>query len=73
MEHRTGGRPVVTTVVRDGFDTAMAFLHERLSEADYTPEEGEVEEGDANGGGGVHLTRLTSGRRISDEPSHHSP
>ncbi|MFJ5018531.1 hypothetical protein [Streptomyces griseoluteus] len=53
MEHRTGGRPVVATVVRDDFDPAMAFLHERLPEADYTPEEGEVEEGDANGGGGV--------------------
>ncbi|MGW4439206.1 hypothetical protein ACWELO_26195 [Streptomyces sp. NPDC004596] len=47
VEHRTGGRLVVATVVRDGFDTTLAFLHKRLPEAGYTPEEGEVEEDDA--------------------------
>ncbi|MFD8370938.1 hypothetical protein ACFV2Z_09205 [Streptomyces sp. NPDC059688] len=47
VEHRTGGRLVVTTVVRGGFDTTLAFLHTRLPKAGYIPEEGEVEEDDA--------------------------
>ncbi|MGW5047011.1 hypothetical protein [Streptomyces griseoluteus] len=84
VEHRTGGRLVVAT--------PQAFLHKRVPEAAYTPEEGEVGEDAAksdfssvsvrgrstlwkasDGGGGVYLTRLTSGRRISDNPSHRSP
>ncbi|MGY6026844.1 hypothetical protein [Streptomyces spinosirectus] len=47
VEHRTGGRLVVATVVRGGFDTTLAFLHKELPKAGYIPEEGEVEEGDA--------------------------
>lgn len=47
VEHRTGGRLVVATVVRGGFDTTLAFLHKRLPQAGYLPEEGEVEEDDA--------------------------
>ncbi|MDF3300659.1 hypothetical protein [Streptomyces tropicalis] len=47
VEHRTGGRLVVATVVRGGFDTTLAFLHKRLPTAGYTPEQGEVEEDDA--------------------------
>ncbi|POX55894.1 hypothetical protein C3489_08565 [Streptomyces sp. Ru71] len=47
VEHRTGGRLVVATVVRDGFDTTLAFLHKQLPKAGYIPEEGEVEEDDA--------------------------
>ncbi|MEU2930604.1 hypothetical protein ABZ636_37105 [Streptomyces sp. NPDC007251] len=47
VEHRTGGRLVVATVVRGGFDTTLAFLHTQLPKAGYTPEEGEVEEDDA--------------------------
>lgn len=47
VEHRTGGRLVVATVVRGGFDTTLAFLHKRLPKAGYIPAEGEVEEDDA--------------------------
>ncbi|MFF4825744.1 hypothetical protein ACFY20_22475 [Streptomyces sp. NPDC001312] len=47
VEHRTGGRLVVATVVRGGFDTTLAFLHKQLPKAGYLPEEGEVEEDDA--------------------------
>ncbi|MFG3062862.1 hypothetical protein ACGFYM_30405 [Streptomyces sp. NPDC048231] len=47
VEHRTGGRLVVDTVVRGGFDTTLAFLHERLPKAGYIPKEGEVERDDA--------------------------
>ncbi|WP_316740948.1 hypothetical protein [Streptomyces sp. MK7] len=47
VEHRTGGRLVVATVVRDGFDTTLAFLHKWLPKAGYIPEKGEVEEDDA--------------------------
>ncbi|MEU0965034.1 hypothetical protein ABZ357_06150 [Streptomyces sp. NPDC005917] len=47
VEHRTGGRLVVATVVRGGFDTTLAFLHKRLPKAGYIPEEGEVEKDDA--------------------------
>ncbi|MEV7687052.1 hypothetical protein ACFW1F_11120 [Streptomyces bungoensis] len=47
VEHRTGGRLVVTTVVRGGFAPTLAFLHQRLPKAGYTPEEGEVEANDA--------------------------
>ncbi|MGV9249936.1 hypothetical protein [Streptomyces sp. NPDC003697] len=47
VEHRTGGRLVVATVVRGGFDTTLAFLHKRLPKAGYLPEGGEVEEDDA--------------------------
>ncbi|MGQ4419596.1 hypothetical protein ACN6LA_007042 [Streptomyces sp. SAS_269] len=47
VEHRTGGRLVVATVVRGGFDTTLAFLHTQLPKAGYIPEEGEVEEDDA--------------------------
>ncbi|MFE2490175.1 hypothetical protein ACFXGR_44490 [Streptomyces mirabilis] len=47
VEHRTGGRLVVATVVRGGFDTNLAFLHKRLPKAGYIPKEGEVEKDDA--------------------------
>ncbi|MGQ5653222.1 hypothetical protein ACUJ8H_24795 [Streptomyces sp. EKR5.2] len=47
VEHRTGGRLVVDTVVRGGFDTTLAFLHKRLPKAGYIPKEGEVERDDA--------------------------
>ncbi|MER6036070.1 hypothetical protein ABT133_19475 [Streptomyces sp. NPDC001835] len=47
VEHRTGGRLVVATVVRGGFDTTLAFLHTQMPKAGYIPEEGEVEEDDA--------------------------
>ncbi|GHD86962.1 hypothetical protein [Streptomyces naganishii] len=47
VEHRTGGRLVVATVVRGGFDTTLALLHRELPKAGYLPEEGEVEEDDA--------------------------
>ncbi|MGW0211244.1 hypothetical protein ACWDZ8_37710 [Streptomyces sp. NPDC003233] len=47
VEHRTGGRLIVATVVRSGFDATLAFLHKRLPEAGYTPKDGEVEEDDA--------------------------
>ncbi|MGW0995827.1 hypothetical protein [Streptomyces sp. NPDC002520] len=47
VEHRTGGRLVVATVVRGGFDTTLAFLHKQLPKAGYIPGEGEVEEDDA--------------------------
>ncbi|MEV0981792.1 hypothetical protein [Streptomyces sp. NPDC049915] len=47
VEHRTGGRLVVATVVPSGFDTTLAFLHQQLPNAGYTPQDGEVEEDDA--------------------------
>ncbi|MFF3565423.1 hypothetical protein ACFYXS_35835 [Streptomyces sp. NPDC002574] len=47
VEHRTGGRLVVATVVRGGFDSTLAFLHKRLPKAGYILMEGEVEEDDA--------------------------
>ncbi|MFF4507707.1 hypothetical protein [Streptomyces sp. NPDC001401] len=47
VEHRTGGRLVVATVVRGGFETALAFLQKQLPEAGYALEEGEVEADDA--------------------------
>jgi hypothetical protein len=47
VEHRTGGRLIVDTVVRSGFHTTLAFLQQRLPKAGYTLKEGEVEEDDA--------------------------
>ncbi|MEV5148172.1 hypothetical protein [Streptomyces sp. NPDC052727] len=47
VEHRSGGRLVVATVVRGGFDVALAFMQQRLPKAGYTLKEGEVEEDDA--------------------------
>lgn len=47
VEHRSGGRLIVATVVRGGFDAALAFLQQRLPQAGYTLKEGEVEEDDA--------------------------
>ncbi|MCF3132116.1 hypothetical protein [Streptomyces olivochromogenes] len=47
VEHRTGDRLIVATVVRGGFDTTLAFLHKQLPKAGYIPEGGEVEEADA--------------------------
>jgi hypothetical protein len=47
VEHRTGDRLVIATVVRDGFEATLAFLQQRLPRAGYTLEEGEVEADDA--------------------------
>jgi hypothetical protein len=47
VEHRSGGRLVVATVVRGGFDAALAFMQQRLPKAGYTLKDGEVEEDDA--------------------------
>ncbi|MET8955180.1 hypothetical protein ACWEQN_22520 [Streptomyces sp. NPDC004129] len=47
VEHRTGNRLVVATVVRGGFDAALAFLHRQLPKAGYALKEGEVERDDA--------------------------
>ncbi|MEU6657087.1 hypothetical protein ABZ904_49380 [Streptomyces sp. NPDC046900] len=47
VQHRTGNRLVVATVVRGGFDSALAFLHKQLPKAGYALKEGEVEEDDA--------------------------
>jgi hypothetical protein len=47
VEHRTDHRLVVYTVVRDGFDSALAFLQEQFPKAGYALKEGEVEEDDA--------------------------
>ncbi|MET7381526.1 hypothetical protein ABZT08_22355 [Streptomyces sp. NPDC005526] len=47
VEHRTGDRLVVATVVRGGFQATLAFLQERLPKAGYAPKDGEVEEDDA--------------------------
>ncbi|MFF3461322.1 hypothetical protein [Streptomyces sp. NPDC002619] len=47
VEHRTGGRLIVATVVRSGFDATLAFLHKQLPKAGYTPKDGEVEKDDA--------------------------
>ncbi|MEV6742126.1 hypothetical protein AB0N14_36635 [Streptomyces sp. NPDC051104] len=47
VEHRTGDRLVVSTVVRGGFGSALAFLQKQLPKAGYALKEGEVEEDDA--------------------------
>jgi hypothetical protein len=47
VEHRTGDRLIVATVVRDGFDAALTFLHKQFPKAGYVLEEGEVEKDDA--------------------------
>lgn len=47
VEHRTGGRLIVATVVRSGFDATLTFLHKQLPKAGYTPKDGEVEMDDA--------------------------
>ncbi|MER6568272.1 hypothetical protein ABT288_19375 [Streptomyces sp. NPDC001093] len=47
VEHRTGGRLIVATVVRSGFDATLAFLHKQLPKAGYAPKDGEVEKDDA--------------------------
>ncbi|MEV6291951.1 hypothetical protein AB0M41_16350 [Streptomyces sp. NPDC051896] len=47
VEHRTGGRLIVATVVRSGFDATLAFLHKQLPKAGYTLKDGEVEKDDA--------------------------
>ncbi|AOR36085.1 hypothetical protein BFF78_38050 [Streptomyces fodineus] len=47
VEHRTGNRLVVVTVVRGGFDSALSFLHKQLPKAGYALKEGEVEQDDA--------------------------
>lgn len=47
VQHRTGNRLIVATVVRGGFNSALTFLHKQLPKAGYTLKEGEVEEDDA--------------------------
>jgi hypothetical protein len=47
VEHRTGDRLVVSTVVRGGFHSALTFLQKHLPQAGYALKEGEVEEDDA--------------------------
>ncbi|MEV0186633.1 hypothetical protein AB0I54_46745 [Streptomyces sp. NPDC050625] len=47
VEHRTGGRLIVATVVRSGFDATLAFLQKQLPKAGYAPKDGEVEKDDA--------------------------
>ncbi|WP_327434775.1 hypothetical protein [Streptomyces sp. NBC_01236] len=47
VQHRTGDRLVVTTVVRGRFDAALAFLQKKLPKAGFALREGEVEEDDA--------------------------
>lgn len=47
VEHRTGDRLIVATVVRDGFDAALTFLQKQLPKAGYVLKEGEVEKDDA--------------------------
>ncbi|MFF1767564.1 hypothetical protein [Streptomyces sp. NPDC058249] len=47
VQHRTGDRLVVTTVVRGRFAAALAFLQKKLPKAGYALKEGEVEEDDA--------------------------
>jgi hypothetical protein len=47
VEHRTGDRLIVSTVVRSGFEDTLAFLQKRLPKAGYTLKQGEVEEDDA--------------------------
>jgi hypothetical protein len=47
VQHRTGNRLVVTTVVRGRFAAALAFLQKKLPKAGYALKEGEVEEDDA--------------------------
>lgn len=47
VEHRTGDRLVVATVVRGGFRAALTFMRQRLPEAGYALKEGEVEKDDA--------------------------
>lgn len=47
VEHRSGDRLVVATVVRGGFDAALTFMQQRLPQAGYVLEEGEVEDDDA--------------------------
>ena len=47
VEHRPGGRHIVATVVRSGFDATLAFLQKELPIAGYAPKDGEVEKDDA--------------------------
>jgi hypothetical protein len=47
VEHRSGNRLVVNTVVHGGFRAALSFMQQRLPKAGYTPAEGEVEKYDA--------------------------
>ncbi|MDQ0989637.1 hypothetical protein [Streptomyces sp. V3I7] len=47
VEHRSGDRLVVATVVRGGFDAALSFLQQRLPKAGFALKDGEVEEDDA--------------------------
>ncbi|MFI6357140.1 hypothetical protein ACIBJF_31850 [Streptomyces sp. NPDC050743] len=47
VEHRTGGRLIVATVVRSSFDATLAFLRKQLPKAGYTLKNGEVEKDDA--------------------------
>lgn len=47
VEHRTGGRLIVATVVRSGFDATLAFLQKQLPKSGYAPKDGEVEKDDA--------------------------
>ena len=47
VEHRSGNRLVVNTVVHGGFRAALSFMQQRLPKAGYTPAEGEVETYDA--------------------------
>jgi hypothetical protein len=47
VEHRTGGRLIVATVVRSGFDATLAFLQKQLPKAGYALKDGEVENDDA--------------------------
>ncbi|MGJ5748866.1 hypothetical protein FB563_6425 [Streptomyces puniciscabiei] len=47
VEHRTGRRLIVTTVVHQGFRSVLSFLQRELPKAHYTLKDGEVEQDDA--------------------------
>ncbi|MER6735615.1 hypothetical protein [Streptomyces puniciscabiei] len=47
VEHRTGHRLIVTTVVHEGFRGVLSFLQRELPEAHYALKDGEVEQDDA--------------------------
>lgn len=42
VARRSGGRLIVSTMVRGGFPAALSFVRDRLPEAGYTPADGEV-------------------------------
>jgi hypothetical protein len=47
VEHRTGHRLIVTTVVHEGFRTVLSFLQRELPKAHFALKDGEVEQDDA--------------------------